>query len=241
MTAQDFSNDSDSIWKAIDALIIATNQDGMLNPAAQTFVALAICQVAKKEGSRESELAFVTNLSIREHKEALEQLDRIHLIRMDHSPRLISTVTEAKIYIPSGWARGKPVERITGPRVASYVLNLNEDLTIANLEGRFKTSIDDLLALVKGRIEEAEETVWREYVKFARIVLNQIKLCAIRTRALYGDYMPREISDSITLLLSTFDEIEFRHETRQTAIALVEKAIHLLKQSLIRVQQSIEL
>lgn len=192
--------------------------------------------MAKRDGSCESELIFTTGLPECELKRALEQLDRMHLIRIDPSPRLIPTATEARIYIPSSWARGKSVERITGPRVPSYVLNLSENLTIANIEGKFKTSLEELLILVRERIERVDETIWKEYVKFARIILNEIRLCSIRARAMYGDYMPRGISDSISFLLKTFDEVEFNCETRQTAAVLIERATCLLKESLIRAQ-----
>jgi hypothetical protein len=187
----------------------------------------------KRDGSRETELTFVTSLSKEELKRGLEQLDRMHLVRIDHFPRLIPTATNAKIYIPSSWARGNPVERITGPHVPSYVLNLSEELTVTNLEGKFKTSAEELLILVKHRVAEVKDSTWREYAKFARVVLTEIRLCSIRARAMYGDYLPRGISKDISLLLETFDEIELNCESRQTALAMLERAIRLLNESFV--------
>jgi len=196
------------------------------------FVALAIAQVAKRNGSMESELCYLAGLTRWEARMALEQLDRMNLIQISRPTHLVATSTEAKIYLPSNWARGKSVEGIPGPRVASYVLNVSEDFVVSDLEAKFRASIESLLGIARERIEKVDEQTWQEYVRFARIVLSQIKLCSTRARRLYGEFMPHKIDDSVSLLLSTFDEIERKCETRQSALGLLERATRLLKASL---------
>jgi hypothetical protein len=230
------SVNSKLLWDAVELFIHDTNELGTLRPASRVFVALAIVQVAKRNGSRESELSFLTDLSNHEVKQSLEQLERLHLLRICPPSYLIPTTTAgAKVYLPSNWAKGKPVERLTGPRVPSYTLDLNTDFTVSSFEVKFKASIEEILLIVRKRIEQVEDQVWHEYVRFAKIVLTEVRACSLRARGLYGEFMPRKIDDSVSFLLRTFDEIESKCDTRKSALVLLERATRLLRESLTEV------
>ncbi len=194
----------------IENYVATVIRKGELNSQARLFLAMSIGQAAKGVGCSLAELRYLGHMPKGKVKSGLAQFQRFQILRLGTTTYSIRTRSVTSYYLPSWWARGKTVERMSGPPVPSYELSLaNRDIVIQVLDGVAKRfSANDFVNDIRRKVVEAPDREWRHYVSFARILLAEIAETIGRARSLYGEFLPSNVECGIEKALNMIHDLE---------------------------------
>lgn len=194
----------------IENYVTTVIRKGGLNSQARLFLAMSIGQAAKGVGCSLAELRFLGHMPKGRVKSGLAQFQKFRILRLGATTYSIRTRSVASYYLPSWWARGRTVERMSGPLVPSYELSLaNRDIVIQVLDGVAKRfTANDFVEDIRRKVIEAPDREWKGYVSFARILLVEIGETIGRARLLYGEFLPTNVECGIEKALTMIHDLE---------------------------------
>jgi hypothetical protein len=204
---------------------------GGLDSPARLFLAMSIGQAAKGVGCSLAELEFLAGLSKGKVKSALNQFGELGILKLGSTTSSIRTKSQTSFYLPSWWARGRTVERMSGPKVPSYELTFaNREIVIQTLESvAERSTADDLLEGMRRKVTEASDSEWRRYLAFSRLLLSDIIETLARARGLYGEFLPNDIELGIQRLFALIHRIEEKCTREQVSALLTDARQVILK------------